>query len=282
MQEFEIVETLVRRNLARAGNCDRLREQRATAIASIADAYWNPCCECHGGRLKGILEKDGAFKGAGFERPRGSQFVSQGSSRIRNHFIAERLAMIQVGDPRFSEDRDVGPGKAFPKSSQGGQGHDGVTDPVGGPYEDLLIGHNQGVGMSPTASYFMLLGGLLVAYIEFVRPGLVVPGVAGGVAAIWGLSRLASMGLNWEPAAMFVIGALLLVVQAWIWKGKSFRTSWIGGIGVLCMWWGSAHLVKMPLRIDPQAAELGAGAFALITLPLLGVAFRARRNKAIV
>jgi membrane-bound serine protease (ClpP class) len=136
--------------------------------------------------------------------------------------------------------------------------------------------------MSPTVSYFMLLGGMLVAYIEFLRPGLVVPGVLGGVAAIWGLSRLAADGLNWEPAAMFLIGALLLVVQAWFWKGKSYRTSWIGGIGALCMWWGSAHLVRMPLRIDPQAAELGVCLFAIITVPLLGAAFRAKRNKAVL
>src|SRR2546428_204535 len=52
--------------------------------------------------------------------------------------------------------------------------------------------------MTPTVSYFMLLGGLLVAYIEFLRPGLVVPGVMGGVVAMWALSRLASYGLNWR------------------------------------------------------------------------------------
>jgi membrane-bound serine protease (ClpP class) len=136
--------------------------------------------------------------------------------------------------------------------------------------------------MNPTVSYFMLLGGMVIAYIEFLRPGLVVPGVVGGVTAIWGLSRLAAHGLNWEPATMFVLGALLLVAQAWFWKRGAFRTSWIGGIGALSMWWGSSNLVKMPLRIDPQAAELGVALFALITVPLLAVAFRAKRNKAVL
>jgi len=138
--------------------------------------------------------------------------------------------------------------------------------------------------MNPTVSYFMLLGGMLVAYIEFIRPGLVVPGVAGGIVAMWGLSRLVASGLNWESAVVFLVGAVLLVCQAWFWKargpGRWFRWDrWIGGVGVLCMWWGSAHLVKMPLRIDPQAAEIGVGLFAIVTVPLLAAAFRAKRNK---
>jgi membrane-bound serine protease (ClpP class) len=140
--------------------------------------------------------------------------------------------------------------------------------------------------MDPTVSYYMLLGGLLVAYIEFIRPGLVVPGVTGGIVAMWGFSRLVASGLNWEAAAVFLMGALLLVCHAWFWMPRS--AGWLrwergmGGAGVLGMWWGSAHLVNEPVRINPQAAEIGVGLFALVTVPLLAAAFRARRNKAIL
>jgi membrane-bound serine protease (ClpP class) len=139
--------------------------------------------------------------------------------------------------------------------------------------------------MSPTVSYFMLLGGMLVAYIEFIRPGLVVPGVVGGVVSMWGLSRLASYGLNWEASGTLLLGLAILVVQAWFWKGdpRWFRWErWIGGIGVLSMWWGSTHLVNMPLRINPQAAEMGVALFAIISVPLLRTAFQAHRNKVVV
>ena len=82
---------------------------------------------------------------------------------------------------------------------------------------------------------------------------------------------------------MFLLGAMLLAVQAWFWKrGAVLRTSWIGGIGALSMSWGSAHLVKMPLGIDPQAAELGVALFAIVTVPLLAMAFRAKTNKALL
>jgi hypothetical protein len=96
------------------------------------------------------------------------------------------------------------------------------------------------------------------------------------------LSRLAASGLNWEPATMFVVGALLLVFEAWRWKGEPFGAGWFGASGLLCMWWGSAHLVKLPLQIDPQAAEIGVALFAVIAVPLLAVAFQAKRNKAVL
>jgi membrane-bound serine protease (ClpP class) len=138
--------------------------------------------------------------------------------------------------------------------------------------------------MNPTVSYFMLLGGMLVAYLEFLRPGWVAPGVVGGVFATWGLSRLLVIGLNWEGAALFLLGTMLLVVHAWFWKGsrnllRFFRwENWIGAAGVASMWWGYMRLVRIP-GIDPQAAEVGTALFAIVTVPLLAMAFRARRNK---
>lgn len=122
----------------------------------------------------------------------------------------------------------------------------------------------------------MLLGGVLVAYLEFLQPGLVVPGVAGGVAAIWGLSRLVAIGLNWLPALIFLVGALLLVVQAWAWNGTARSAGW-GVIGLTTMLWSSEHFVRVSLA--SYAAESGVAIFAVVTVPLLAIAFRGRKNK---
>ena len=130
--------------------------------------------------------------------------------------------------------------------------------------------------LTATASYFMLLGGVLVAYLEFLRPGLVAPGVAGGVAAMWGLSRLVAIGLNLVPASMFLAGALLLVIQAWAWNGTARSTGW-GVLGLITMLWSSEHLVRVSFAA--YAAELGVLIFAAVTVPLLAIAFRARKNK---
>ncbi len=130
--------------------------------------------------------------------------------------------------------------------------------------------------LTATASYFMLLGGVLVAYLEFLQPGLVVPGVAGGVAAMWGLSRLVAIGLNWAPASLFLAGALLLIMQAWAWNGTARSSGW-GVVGVIAMLWSSEHLVRVSLAA--YAAESGVLIFAVVTVPLLAIAFRAHKNK---
>jgi membrane-bound serine protease (ClpP class) len=139
------------------------------------------------------------------------------------------------------------------------------------------------VELTATASYFMLLGGVLVACVEFLRPGLVVPGVVGGVAAVWGLSRLAADGLNWGAAGLFLLGAALLAVESWSFNkdrlGWRRWVRWIGALGASAMWWGSVNLVETPSPIDPWAAGIGVALFAIVTVPLLDGAFRARKNK---
>jgi membrane-bound ClpP family serine protease len=124
----------------------------------------------------------------------------------------------------------------------------------------------------------MLLGGALVAYIEFLRPGWVAPAVIGGVVAMVGFARLATFGFYAEGVALFLAGAALIVFEAWLWP--RFR-AWflIAGPGVLVMSWGAAHLVRLPAQINAEAAEAAVLLFAIVTVPLLSTAFRARRNK---
>jgi len=114
--------------------------------------------------------------------------------------------MVQVGPPMVWPGWQYWVGKAFPKSSQGGQGHHRIPDPVG-LLQNLLIG----ILKKERGSYcpfFMLLGTTRwhlgrVQYIEFLTAWLGVPGVVAGSVSMWGLSMLAANGLNWEPAIMF-------------------------------------------------------------------------------
>jgi len=139
------------------------------------------------------------------------------------------------------------------------------------------------VELTATASYFMLLGGVLLAYVEFLRPGLVVPAVVGGVTAMWGLSRLAAYGLNWGATGLLLLGVALLAVESWTWSKNraAWRrwARWIAVLGTSAMWLGSVNLVERTFRIDPWAATVGVGLFAVVTVPLLDAAFRARNNK---
>jgi membrane-bound ClpP family serine protease len=134
--------------------------------------------------------------------------------------------------------------------------------------------------MDANISFFMLLGGTLLSYIEFLRPGWVLPGALGGAISMLGLSRLIAAGLSIEGLGVFLMGAALLVLEARL-HSKLLRFTEIAfGLGTFLMVWGGCHLVKNGL--DPTKVEWAVVPFAFITLLLLRTAFRARRNKTTV
>ncbi|MBL8178508.1 MAG: hypothetical protein JNK48_27795 [Bryobacterales bacterium] len=115
----------------------------------------------------------------------------------------------------------------------------------------------------------LVIAGATIGYIEFLRPGGVVPGVTGMVLLMLGIARLSD--LPWSPA-----GALLLVA----------------GMAVLLLrpgaWWGiplliaGARLLIGPedLRVRWPVAALTIP-FGFLTSFLLSIAERARLNKTL-
>lgn len=116
-----------------------------------------------------------------------------------------------------------------------------------------------------------LIGGAAIGYCEFLRPGTVVPGVAGMVLLMLGIARVSD--LPWSP-----MGALLLIAgmsAMLIWRG----TWW--GIPLLLL--GARYLVAPEaMRVRwPVAAGLVIP-FGILTAYLLGLAERARLNKSVL
>jgi membrane-bound serine protease (ClpP class) len=131
--------------------------------------------------------------------------------------------------------------------------------------------------LDANASFFMLLGGVLISYIEFVRPGWVVPGVVGGITAMVGLARLAELGMDAWALLTLLIGATLLVAEAMLWKRRFLLLYGVAlGWAISMMAWGGSHLVQ---GMDERKVVLAVIPFALITTFLLRTAMRARRNK---
>ena len=134
--------------------------------------------------------------------------------------------------------------------------------------------------MNPNVSFFMLLGGALISYIEFVRPGLVVPGVVGGVVAMVGLARLISLGLNPEALLVLLSASMVLFVWPALWMPKTGLGLVLGvtplAVVLRVMVWGGSHLVP---GMSESLVWLGVVPFSLITAFLMHQAARARRNK---
>jgi len=131
----------------------------------------------------------------------------------------------------------------------------------------------------PNIGFLLLIIGALGVYVEFTSPGLILPGVAGGILFLLGLSSLAVMPINWIGAALLLLGGTLLILEV---KFASHGVLGIGG--TVSMVLGALLLVNGPpeVRIHLATALAVVVPFAAISLFLVTLAVRARRNKAVM
>ncbi len=131
--------------------------------------------------------------------------------------------------------------------------------------------------IDPGLALIVLVLGVLGVYVEFTHPGLILPGVAGGVMVLVGLMALSLLPINWAGAALIVFGVSCLVMEAFV---VSHGVLAIGGIAAMAL--------GMVMLVDTEIPELSIGwgvalaivvPFALITVFLLQLAVRAFRNK---
>jgi membrane-bound serine protease (ClpP class) len=126
-----------------------------------------------------------------------------------------------------------------------------------------------GAVADPNVAFILLVLGALGIYVEFTSPGLIFPGVAGGILALLGLSGPALLALG---AAMFILEV----------KFASHGILGIGGAVSLVL--GALLLVNGPpeLRIHLSTALAVTIPFAIITMFLVSLAVRARANKSVM
>jgi membrane-bound serine protease (ClpP class) len=130
----------------------------------------------------------------------------------------------------------------------------------------------------PNIGFILLVLGALGIYVEFSAPGLVFPGVAGGILALLGLSALAVLPINWIGAALLILGAALFVLEA---KFASHGVLGVGGTVAMVL--GALLLIDGPpeVRIRLSTAVAVSVPFALITMFLVSLVVRARANKVV-
>jgi membrane-bound serine protease (ClpP class) len=129
----------------------------------------------------------------------------------------------------------------------------------------------------PGVAFILMILGLLGVYIEFSHPGLIFPGVAGGILVIVSLMALSLLPINWAGAALILLGLACFILEATITSGGILATG-----GAIAMVLGSVFL------IDTEVPELTIGwgtaiaatlPFALVTVFLLRLAVQSFRYK---
>ena len=129
----------------------------------------------------------------------------------------------------------------------------------------------------PNIALILLVIGALAIYVEFQSPGLVAPGVIGAILMLLGLAAISVLPINWLGAALIVLAFALFVLEV------KFATHGVLGVGgAVSLLMGAVMLVDSPIpemRVHWSTAIALTLPFSAITLFLLSLAVRARRNK---
>ena len=130
----------------------------------------------------------------------------------------------------------------------------------------------------PNVGFILLVAGALGLYVEFSSPGVILPGVAGAISLLLGLSALSVLPINWVGVALLVLSVAFFIAEA---KFASHGVLGIGG--TVAMIFGAVLLVDAPpaLRIHYSTAIAVTIPFAVITMFLVSLVIKARRNKVI-
>lgn len=129
----------------------------------------------------------------------------------------------------------------------------------------------------PNLAFILLALGALGIYIEFTNPGLVFPGVFGGLLLLVGMMALSLLPINWAGAALIVFGLGCFVFEAFTVANGVFTVG-----GAIAMVLGAVMLVDTgvpELSISWGTALAVTIPFALVTAFLLGLAVRSFRLK---
>ena len=129
----------------------------------------------------------------------------------------------------------------------------------------------------PNIVYLLLMAGILGLYMEFSHPGVIFPGVAGGICLLLALTGLQLLPINYAGLALILLGIGLLVGEAF---APSFGILGVGGIISLTL--GSFFLFdteSSDLAVDRSiifttVATLGTFVFAVSYL-----VFRSQKSK---
>lgn len=131
----------------------------------------------------------------------------------------------------------------------------------------------------PNLALGLLVLGALGIYVEFTSPGLILPGVVGAILALLGLSAISVLPINWLGAALMILALTLFALEA-----KFTSHGILGAGGALAMVLGAMVLIDSPvpeMRIHLSTAVALALPFSAITVFLVSIAVRARRNKVV-
>lgn len=133
--------------------------------------------------------------------------------------------------------------------------------------------------MDPNLVLLLLLFGAVALFVEFNHPGAVAPGVAGFICILLAAFAMQLLPVRFGALVMIVSAFVMFVMEA---KFQAHGAFGLGGIIILAI--GSMLLVDGPIpemRVHWQTAVAVSAPLGIITVFLMSIAIRARRNKVV-
>jgi membrane-bound serine protease (ClpP class) len=133
--------------------------------------------------------------------------------------------------------------------------------------------------LDPNIAFLVLAVGALALYAEFNHPGAIVPGVVGVVFILLALFALNLLPTRFASLTLILAAFVLFALEA---KFATHGILGIGGIALLTL--GGFLLVDGPIpqmRVNILTALAVSVPLGCITIFLMSIALRARRNKVV-
>ena len=128
--------------------------------------------------------------------------------------------------------------------------------------------------VQPDAFFILLIVGVLGLYVEFTHPGMVAPGVIGGIALV-----LALYAMHILPVAPAGVVLILLALGLFILEAKYTSHGVLAFGGIVAMLLGALMLVRSPLTHAGVSVAVAFGVtvpFALLTIFLMRLVLKSR------
>ncbi len=131
--------------------------------------------------------------------------------------------------------------------------------------------------VEPDVFFVLLILGVLGLYTEFTHPGVVAPGVIGGICIILALYAMHFLPVNLAGLFLIFLALAFFILEA---KFTSHGVLAVGGI--VSMLLGAIFLIRSPLTQGGVSLGIALSAtlpFAVITVVLMRLVLRSRRWK---
>ena len=131
--------------------------------------------------------------------------------------------------------------------------------------------------VEPDVFFILLIVGVLGLYTEFTHPGMIAPGVVGGICAVLALYAMNILPVNFAGLLLIALALTMFILEA---KYTSHGILGIGG--VVAMLLGALMLIRSPLTNAGVSLGVAAGMtlpFAAVSIFLMRLVLRSRTWK---